>query len=187
VTDFDVTVPVPQVVEVSVGGRGPAGPPGPQGQPGPVGPVAPVYYGQMSRTTSGNVTIAQTGTYVTTGLTGTLDGQNDGLVLGVNDPCGLRNVSGERLLVRFYGSADIAAGNNHVVGLKFALNGTPIDVTECRSHTGIGAANFAKTVTSWMVAVEPNDEISLFIADFTGGGTAAVQRCRLIGVSVATL
>jgi len=185
--DFDVTVPTPQVVEVSVGGRGPTGPPGPQGQPGPVGPVAPVYYGQMSRTTSGNVTITQTGTYVTTGLTGTLDGQNDGIALGVNDPCGLRNTSDKRLLVRFYGSADLAVGNNHVVGLKLALNGIPIDDTECRSHTGVGAANFAKNVTSWMVSLNPDDEVSLFVADFTNPGTMTVQRCRLIGVSVTTL
>jgi hypothetical protein len=177
VTDFDVTVPTPQVVEVTVGGRGPAG------------PVAEVYYGQVSRITSGTVTISagQVGQYVTTGLTGNLNGQSNGIALAVSDPNGIRNVSGERLLVRIYASADVEAGNNHVVGLKLALNGVAIDDTECRAHTGIGAANFAKTITSWMVPMEPDDEVSLFVADFTAAGTLTIQRCRMVAVSVAEL
>lgn len=170
--EYDVTVPVPQVVEVTVGGRGPS---------------VPVFYGQVSRTTPGTVTIPVAGQYVTTGLTGNLNGQSNGVALAVSDPNGVRNVSGERLLMRVYGSADIQSGNNHVVGLKLALNGVPVDDTECRAHTGIGAANFAKTITQWMVPMEPDDEVSLFIADFTSEGTATVQRCRLVAESVALL
>jgi hypothetical protein len=176
VPELSVTIPpVPQVTVVAVGARGPQG------------PAAPSFHGQISRTTPGTVTISDVGAYVTTGLTATLDGEADGFSLGVNDKCGLRNTSGSRLLARFYGSADVQAGNNHVVGMKFAVNGVSVAATECRSHTGIGAANFAKTVSSWMLAVDPGDEVSLFIADFTSAGTATVQRCRLLATTVAVL
>lgn len=154
---------------------------------GPQGPLATPYYGQISRITSGTVPGATAGTYRTTGLTATLDGQASGFALGTDDECGLRNVSGKRLLVRFYGSADVAAGNNHVVGLKLALNGVAVDNTECRSGTGQGSVNFAKTVTSWMLAVDPDDEVSLFVADFTGTGALTVQRCRLVATAVTLL
>ena len=151
---------------------------------GPQGPAAPAYYGYLSRTTAGTVAGTTAGTYRTTGLTGTL-GLAEGFVRGTDDLMGLRNVSGRTLRREFYASADIQAGNNHVVGLKLALNGVAIDSTECRSPTGQGAGNFAKTVTDAILEVEDGDEVSLFVADFTGTAALTVQRCRLVATFVA--
>ena len=167
----DVAVQGVQVAEIALIG--------PQGPPGPSGP-----FGQMSRTTSGVVTGAAVGTYRTTGLVGTLDAVSDGFVLGTSDQLGLRNASGRTLVMRLYGSADIENGNNHVVGLKLAKNGVAIDATECRSATGQGGVNFAKAVTSWCVTMADGDEVSLFVADFTGTGDLTVQRARLVGTLV---
>ena len=151
---------------------------------GPQGPAAPALYGSIARVTSGTVAgVSPAGTYRTTGLTGTL-GPSEGFVRGTDDEMGLKNDSGKTLLMKFYGSADVQSGNNHVVGLKLALNGVAIDASECRSGTGQGSVNFAKTVTTWLVEVEDGDEVSLFIADFTGTADQTVQRCRLVATFV---
>jgi len=151
---------------------------------GPQGPAAPAYYGSIARTVSGTVAGTTAGTFRTTGLSGTL-GEAAGFVRGTDDEMGLRNTSGRTLLMEFYGSADVQAGNNHVVGLKLAKNGVAIDATECRAGTGQGSVNFAKTVTNWLVEVEDGDEVSLFVADFTGTAALTVQRCRLVATFVA--
>lgn len=153
------------------------------GPEGPAGPAASSYYGQMVRTTSGTTNVATAGTFQTTGLTGTLDSLADGLALGTVDGMALRNVSGETLTLLFFGSADVEAGNNKVLGLKLAKNGTPINETECRSATGVGT-NFAKLVTSWIVEVDDEDEVALFVTNFTNTGNVTVQRARLIARSV---
>ena len=133
---------------------------------GPQGPAAPAFYGSIARTTSGTVAGTTAGTFRTTGLSGTL-GEAAGFVRGTDDEMGLRNTSGRTLRMEFYGSADVQAGNNHVIGLKLAKNGVAIDATECRSGTGQGSVNFAKTVTDWLVEVEDGDVRTLIAGRFT--------------------
>jgi hypothetical protein len=144
---------------------------------------APVR-GQLSRTTTGTITIASQGTYVTTGLEGTLDTATaSGMVRGTADTFGLRNTSGATRLMRFYGSIDAADGNNKTLGVKLALNGTPIDATECRAFTSSGGAE-AKLVTSWMINMAANDEVSLFIANHSGTSNIELRRARLVASEV---
>lgn len=140
-------------------------------------------YGQISRITEGQTSVTQ-GVYQSTGLVGALDTENSGLTLGTADQLAIKNTSGRELLVKIYASADIASGNNQILGIKLALNSNPIDQTECRSYTGTGAANFAKLVTNWMVRMQLGDEVALYITDHTTSGTLTVQRCRMVATSV---
>ena len=144
---------------------------------------APVR-GQLSRTTSGTIDIVSQGAYVSTGLEGALDTATaSGMVRGTADAFGLKNTSGATRLMRFYGSIDAADGNNQTLGVKLALNGTPIDATECRAFTGSGGQE-AKLVTSWMVSMAANDEVSLFIANHSGTTDIELRRARLVASEV---
>ena len=144
---------------------------------GPQGPAAPALYGQVSRTESGSITFATQNVYQATGLTGTL-GLANGFALA--DGLGLRNVSGRTLIARIYASADVQAGNNAVLGLKLSRDTTLLDDSECRSHTGTGAANFAKLVTTVIVELVDQQQVTIALANFTGAGQGAVQRCRMV-------
>lgn len=149
----------------------------------PINTCSRKAYGQISRTSDGQISVSQ-GVYQSTGLVGALDSENSGLTLGTTDQLAIKNTSDRDLLVKIYASADIAAGNNAILGIKLALNTNPIDQTECRSHTGTGAANFAKLVTNWMIKMQPGDEVALYVADHTNTGTLTMQRCRIVATSV---
>jgi hypothetical protein len=181
--------PGPQGIQGDPGPQGIQGDPGPagaQGDPGPAGADGDgtAYYGQVSKITSGTVSGVTQGVYQSTGLIGTLDSEAYGVSLGTTDTLAVKNTSGETVLFNIYASADVAHGNNHVLGIKLALNGTPVDNTECKSPTGTGSGNFAKLVTSWMMELAPNDEVALYITDHTSGGTLTVQRCRIVASTV---
>jgi hypothetical protein len=144
---------------------------------------APVR-GQLSRITTGNITITTAGQYVSTGLEGTLDTATaNGMVRGTVDTFGLKNTSGAARLMRFYGSIDAADGNNQTLGIKLALNGAAIDVTECRAFTSSGGAE-AKLVTSWMINMAANDEVALMIANHSGTANIELRRARLVASEV---
>jgi len=140
--------------------------------------------GQCSKMTDGTIDITTQGTYVTTGLTATLDSSTAyGMVLGTDDAFGLKNDSGGTKLFRIYGSIDATDGNNSTLGVKLAKNGVAIDNSECRAFTGSGAQE-AKLVTSWMVELEDGDEVSLLIANHSNTTDITLKRGRVIAVEV---
>ena len=140
--------------------------------------------GQLSKMTSGNIVIETQGVYVSTGIDATLDSATvNGMVRGTNDTFGLKNNSGVTRLMRFYGSIDAADGNNKTLGIKLALNGIPIDATECRAFTGSGGQE-AKLVTSWMVSMAAGDEVSLRIANHSNTDDIEFRRGRLVATEV---
>jgi hypothetical protein len=140
--------------------------------------------GQCSKMTDGTIDITTQGTYVTTGLTATLDSSTAyGMVLGTDDAFGLKNDSGGTKLFRIYGSIDATDGNNSTLGVKLAKNGVAIDNSECRAFTGSGAQE-AKLVTSWMVELEDGDEVSLLIANHSNTTDIILKRGRVIAVEV---
>ena len=155
--------------------------------PGPAGPsgaAAIMARGQCSKMTDGTIDITIQGTYVSTGLTATLDTDTAyGMVLGTDDTFGLRNTSGGTKLFRIYGSIDATDGNNNTLGVKLAKNGTAIDETECRAFTGSGAQE-AKLVTSWMVELDDGDEISLMIANHSNSTDIILKRGRIVASEV---
>lgn len=140
--------------------------------------------GQCSKMTEGTIDIVTQSVYVSTGLTATLDSDTAyGVVLGTTDAFGLKNDSGSTKLFRVYGSIDAADGNNNMLGIKLAKNGTAIDATECRAFTGSGSQE-AKLVTSWMVELANGDEVSLLIANHSGTTDITFKRGRLVASEV---
>ena len=142
--------------------------------------------GQVSKMNSGTVNITTESVYVSTGLTATLDTATaNGLVLGTTDAFGLKSTNANPKLLRFYGSTDArtTSGNNKILGVKLALNSVPIDATECRAYTG-GSNEEAKLVTSWMIEVDENDEVSLFMANHSSDVDIDFRRGRLIASEV---
>ncbi len=141
--------------------------------------------GQVSRQTNGTITITTAGQYVTTGLAATLDTTTaNGFIRGVNDEFGVKNNTDVTRVMRVFGSADVRGGNNQVHGAKLALNGTPIDATECRAFTGSGPNDFAKLITSWVIRMEPNDEVALFIANQSTTDNIVLSRGRVVATAV---
>ena len=142
--------------------------------------------GQVSKMDSGTIGITTQSIYVSAGLTATLDTATaNGLVLGTTDAFGLKSTNANPKLLRFYGSADArtTSGNNKILGVKLALNSVPIDATECRAYTG-GSNEEAKLVTSWMIEVDENDEVSLFMANHSSDVDIDFRRGRLIASEV---
>ncbi len=157
--------------------------------PGPAGPsgaAAVMVRGQASKMDSGTIDIVTQGVYVTTGLTATLDASTvNGMTLGTTHAFALKNTSGSTKLLRFYGSIDAktVSGNNKVLGIKLAKNGTAIDQTECRAFTGSGNEE-AKLVTNWMISMAANDEVALFIANHSSNVDITFSRGRIVASEV---
>ena len=145
---------------------------------------APQVRGQASKMDSGTIVINTQGVYVTTGLTATFDASTAfGMGLSAVDAFGLKNISGDTRLLRFFGSIDAAAGNNETLGIKLALNGIAIAETECQAFKASGAS-VAKLVTSWMIRLNNGDEVSLLIANQTSAGNITFQRGRILATEV---
>ena len=157
--------------------------------PGPAGPsgsVAPLVCGQVSKMDAGTINIVTQGVYVSTGLTGIFDSSTaNGMTLGTSNTFAVKNTSGSTKLMQIYGSIDAKtiSGNNKILGIKLAKNGTAIDQTECRAFTGSGGQE-AKLVTNWMISMAANDEVALFIANHSGDEDITLGRARLVATQV---
>jgi hypothetical protein len=154
------------------------------GPAGPSGAAASMVRGQCSKMTDGTIDITAQGSYISTGLTATLDTDTAyGMALGVDDAFGLRNTSGSAKLFRIYGSIDATDGNNNTLGIKLAKNGVAIDNSECRAFTASGAQE-ATLVTSWMVELDDGDEVSLLIANHSNTTDIILKRGRIVASEV---
>ncbi len=157
--------------------------------PGPAGPsgaAAVMVRGQASKMDSGTIDIVTQGVYVSTGLTATFDTATaSGMTLGTTNAFAVKNTSGATKLMQIYGSIDAktVSGNNKVLGIKLAKNGTAIDQTECRAFTGSGNDE-AKLVTNWMISMAANDEVALFIANHSSNVDITFARGRLVATEV---
>lgn len=140
--------------------------------------------GQASRTTSGLITGLTQSVYKVTGLTATFDSASaSGMTLGTTDLFGIKNTSGSTQLMRVFAAIDATAGNNQVLGLKLAKNGTAIDQSECRAFASSGG-NEAQLVTSWMISMATNDEVSLMVANHSATHDITLKRGRIIASEV---
>ena len=147
---------------------------------------ADLVRGQVSKMDSGTIDIVTQSVYVSTGLTGTFDSTTaNGMTLGTTNAFAVKNTSGATTLMQIYGSIDAktTSGNNKILGIKLAKNGTAIDQTECRAFTGSGGQE-AKLVTNWMISMAANDEVALFIANQSGTENITLGRARLVAVEV---
>jgi hypothetical protein len=140
------------------------------------------YYGQVSLQTTATVSIATASVYQTIPYQGNLDSEVYGLTLSTN--FGLKNISGNTILLDVFGYVDLEDGNNKEYGLKFAKNGSLINQTEARAESG-NSHTLVKLVTNWMVELEDDDEIEMYITNYTSSGNVIVGRPKMVANTVA--
>lgn len=158
---------------------------GPTGPMGPAGPMAPPFRGAISRQTPGTVTISTPNTYVPINLSGTLD-TDTSVDMGLSESpnaSGLKNTGTESRTVAIIATYDGKAANNQAIGLKLALNGTPLDETECTSFGGPGG-QFAKTMTQWILRLEAGDEVTMLAANKDTTDNINIARYKMIAYAI---
>lgn len=142
--------------------------------------------GQVSKMDAGTINVVTQSVYISTGLTGTFDSNTaSGMALGTTNAFAVKNTSGATKLMQIYGSIDAktTSGNNKILGIRLAKNGTAIPETECRAFTGSGNEE-AKLVTNWMISMAANDEVALFVANHSSDVDISFGRGRLVATEV---
>jgi hypothetical protein len=134
------------------------------------------FHGLVASSTLTAVTINTAGTYVDLAFTGTL-GEAKGVGLAASN-FGLKNVSRKAYLVDVTATADFEAkGSNKEIGLRIVKNGQSLDGAECRATV---ANNFIGKLHSFgIVRVEPGDELTVQVANFTNTNNPDFQRGRM--------
>lgn len=141
--------------------------------------------GAISRQVLGTVNIDSANTYVPMDLVPTADDSSFNMSLpSTHNVTGLKNTGSETRLFVVIATYDGKGGNNHAIGLKLALNGVPIDQTECTSFGG-GGGQFAKAMTQWMLYLDPGDEISMYAANKDTSNNLSIARLKMIAYSIA--
>lgn len=147
------------------------------------------FRGQLSRQAPGPVTINTQGVYVPVTTDTTLDAEiSFNMSKGLNSPFGLRNDTERGYMVRVFSAIDARAGNNKILGIKlvkYLADGTSViyDETECRAFTGSNGQE-AKLVTSWIVRLDPGEEIATWIANHSDAVDIDLRRCKMVANSV---
>jgi hypothetical protein len=141
--------------------------------------------GLLTRQTSGTVVITTAGVYVPINLAGTLDSDVsfNMVASGAPNVTGLKNDTDQTRTMVFIATYDGKAGNNHAIGLKLALNGVPIDASECSSFAG-GGGQFGKTMTQYMMRVAPGDEVTMWGANLDTTTDLDIARLKLLAHAI---
>jgi hypothetical protein len=141
-------------------------------------------YGQISKMDSATITLVAQNEYQSTGLTGVLNSLNSGVSLGEDDTFAIKNTSGETKIFQIFGSIDmgVSVAGDTIMGIKFALNGVEVDDTECRAWSIGGKAG--KLVTNWIFELEPDDEVALYVANFSNTNNISFSRGRIVAQTV---
>ena len=134
------------------------------------------FHGLVYYATETEVTIDTAGTYVDLPFTGTL-GEYEG-VASVTGKLGLKNVSKKPYLVDVIATADLKAkGSAKELGLRIVKNGASINGAECRATV---ATNYIGKLHSFgIVLVEPGDELTMQVANFTNTNNPDFERGRM--------
>jgi hypothetical protein len=141
--------------------------------------------GLLTRQTTGVVDIITAGVYVPINLAGTLDSDVsfNMVASGAPNVTGFKNDTDQTRTVVFIATYDGKGGNNNAIGLKLALNGVPIDATECRTFGG-GTGQVGKAMTQYMMRVAPNDEITMWAANIDATTDITVDRFKLLAHAI---
>lgn len=136
--------------------------------------------GVLWRQTTGTVVITTAGVYVPLNLAGTLDTDVAFNMEASGSPnvSGLKNTTSQTRTVFILATYDGKGGNNHAIGLKLALNGVPIDATECRSFGG-STGQVGKTLTQWIMKLEPGDEVTMWGANIDATDNLSIERFKM--------
>jgi len=134
------------------------------------------FHGLVYYTTETEVTITAAGTYVDLPFTGTL-GEAEG-VASVSGKLGLKNISQKPYYVDVTATADLEAkGSAKEMGLRIVKNGTALSGAECRATVATGY--IGKLHSFGIVLVEPGDELTMQIANFSNTNNPDFERGRM--------
>jgi len=141
--------------------------------------------GLITRQTADTITIDTAGVYVPINLTSVLDADvSFNLALsGAPNVTGLKNITDQTRTMVFIATYDGKAGNNNAIGLKLALNGVPIDASECTSFAG-GGGQFGKAMTQYMLRMAPNDEVTMLAANIDDTTDLEIARLKLLAHAI---
>jgi hypothetical protein len=136
--------------------------------------------GFLSRQTSGTVTITTAGVYVPINLVSTLDPDVSFNMVASSAPnvTGLKNDTDQTRTMMFIATYDGKGGNNQGIGLKLALNGVPIDNSECTSFAG-ASGQFGKAMTQYMLRMAPDDEVTMLATNLDSTTSLDIIRLKL--------
>ncbi len=135
--------------------------------------------------TGGTVTVTVAGDYYPINIAGTLDPDATfNMAAGTTNVSGLKNNTDQARTIVFIATYDGKAGNNNAIGLKLALNGVPIDASECRSFAG-GGGQVGKAMTQWIERVEPGDEVSMWASSIDTTDDVEIERFKLLAHAVS--
>jgi len=134
----------------------------------------------LSTQTTFTVPITTAGVYVPIDEAGTLDSAVtfNMVASGAPNVTGVKNNTTQERIMMIFASYDGKGGNNHAIGLKLALNGTPIDATECRSFAG-GGGQVGKTFTHWIMKLGAGDEVTMLAANIDATTDLTIERFKL--------
>lgn len=141
--------------------------------------------GLLTRQTAGTVTITTAGVYVPINLASTLDTDVSFNMVASGSPnlTGLKNDTNQARTMVFIATYDGKGGNNNAIGLKLALNNTPIDASECTSFAG-GGGQFGKAMTQYMLRMEPDDEVTMWAANIDATTDLDIARLKLLAHAI---
>jgi len=141
--------------------------------------------GLIWRQANTTVNITTAGVYVPINAAGNLDADVTFNMAASGSPnvSGLKNTTSQTRTVGIISSYDGRAGNNQAMGLKLALNGVPIDGSECRSFAG-ASGQFGKTHSQWMLKLEPGDEVTMLAANIDTTDNLVIQRYKMLVFAV---
>jgi hypothetical protein len=148
-----------------------------------------VARGQISKMTSFTaVTVSSTGTYYPITNGGTLDTTvSTNMTLGATSTFSIRNTSGVTRVFRIYASVDATASNDDILGIMLyagvAGSLSARVETECRAFTN-AVNDPAKLVTSWMISLENNEEVAVYVANHSATQNITAQRARIVAQAV---
>ena len=135
------------------------------------------FHGLVFYSVETEVTIATAGTYVDLPFTGTLNDLSVGAASAVGK-LGLKNVSQKPYIVEVTGTADLEAkGSSKEMGLRLVKNGVSINGGECRAT--VSNNTIGKLHSFAIVEVEPGDEVTMQIANFTNTSNPDFERGRI--------
>jgi hypothetical protein len=142
--------------------------------------------GQVSVQNNTTVTdIVTTGVFVEAEINGTLDTSTAVNFTALTDGrIGLRYTGSDNRIFWCYGSYDGTGGNNHMLAIRLAKNGTSIPETECRAFTASNQQE-AKLVCSWMIELATNDTISIVLANASNDHDITIKRARLVANAIS--
>lgn len=130
--------------------------------------------------TGGTVAVTTAGVYYPINIAGTLDPDATfNMVASTDNVTGVKNDTNQARTVAFIATYDGKGGNNNAIGLKLALNGVPIDATECRSFGG-STGQVGKTMTQWIERMEPGDEVTMWGANIDATDDLVLERFKLL-------